>query len=163
MIDILHRFTKSVLYRSETAATLYEAVREALALPEIPNLSSADLSSADLSYADLSSANLRSANLSYANLSSANLRYAGCVAMQIEQWQVWITPQTCRVGCQNHSHLVWRKATPESVSAWHADASRWWQQWSGVVLGAIDACERQGWPKESTAKADKASIEAKAP
>ena len=65
-IEIKHRFTGDVLFRSEKAATMAEAVREAY-------LGGANLSRADLSGANLSGAYLGGANLSRANLSGANL------------------------------------------------------------------------------------------
>ena len=55
-IEIKHRFTGAVLFRSEKAATMTEAVREA-------NLSGAYLSRADLGGANLGGANLSGANL----------------------------------------------------------------------------------------------------
>ena len=73
VIEILHRYSGSVLYRAE-AISLREAILKALR--EKANLSSADLRSANLSWADLRSANLRSANLSSADLSSADLSSA---------------------------------------------------------------------------------------
>ncbi len=89
MLEILHRYTKAVLYKSDTAATVKQATIEAAG--NGANLRSADLYGADLyganlSGADLSGANLRSAdlygadlygaNLSGANLYGANLRSA---------------------------------------------------------------------------------------
>ena len=65
-IEIKHRFTGAVLFRSEKAATMTEAVREA-------NLSGAYLSRADLGGADLGGAYLGGANLSRAYLGGAYL------------------------------------------------------------------------------------------
>ena len=57
MIEILHRYNdKAVVYRAETATTLREAVRMAVA-------SGADLAGADLAGAYLAGANLTGANL----------------------------------------------------------------------------------------------------
>jgi len=70
MIEILHRYTRAVIYRSETAASIAEAIKQ---LGSGANLSGANLSGADLSGANLSGANLYSANLSGANLYRANL------------------------------------------------------------------------------------------
>ena len=67
IIEILHRYTGAVLYKSELP--LKVAVVEAV-------MSGANLSRADLSRANLSVANLSWANLSEANLSRANLRGA---------------------------------------------------------------------------------------
>jgi hypothetical protein len=70
--EIKNRWTGAVIYRSETATTVREAVIE-LATQAIAYLSGADLSGANLSGANLSDANLSDANLSGANLSDANL------------------------------------------------------------------------------------------
>jgi len=80
MIEIKSRWADSkVLYKSDTAGTIRQAVEEAAAQRvdlSDANLSGANLSGANLSYANLSDANLSYANLSYANLSYANLSYA---------------------------------------------------------------------------------------
>jgi hypothetical protein len=71
MIDILNRWTRAVVFHSETAQTIAEAVIEARKAGA--NLSRADLFGANLSRANLSRADLFGANLSRANLSRANL------------------------------------------------------------------------------------------
>lgn len=65
-IEIKDRFTERVIYSSDKATSLREAIFEAVA-------ACADLSRADLRGADLSGAYLRGAYLSDANLSGANL------------------------------------------------------------------------------------------
>ena len=65
MIEILNRYTKAVIYRSETATSVGEAIGQAAG-------SRADLSSANLSRADLSFANLLGANLLGAKGINAN-------------------------------------------------------------------------------------------
>ena len=90
MIEIKNRHTGAVIYRSETAETIAQAVTELIAktrkmgrrvnLSGI-NLSGINLSYTDLSYADLSGVNLSHTdlsyvNLSYVNLSGVNLSYA---------------------------------------------------------------------------------------
>ena len=57
MFEIVHRYTRDVLYKSEDAGSLREAVAAAVA-------SGANLYRANLSWADLSGANLYRANLS---------------------------------------------------------------------------------------------------
>jgi hypothetical protein len=84
MIDILNRYTQSVLFHSETAQSIAEAVIESkqgganLRGADLrgANLREADLSDADLREADLSEADLRVADLSEANLSEADLSWA---------------------------------------------------------------------------------------
>jgi len=74
MIDILNRWTRAVLFHSETADTIASAVLDAR--KGNANLSGANLHGADLSGAYLHGAYLHGANLSGANLHGANLRGA---------------------------------------------------------------------------------------
>jgi hypothetical protein len=67
--EIKHQYSVRVIYASEKASDLREAVLEAIE-------AKVDLSDANLSEANLSDANLRNANLSDANLRDANLRNA---------------------------------------------------------------------------------------
>ena len=66
MIDILNRWTGAVLYHSEEAQTIAEAVKKAREARA--NLSGANLSRATLSRATLSGANLDGATLDGATL-----------------------------------------------------------------------------------------------
>ena len=70
-MDILNRWTRAVIYHSETATTIAEAAVEARA-----DLRDADLTRADLTRADLTRADLRGANLADADLTDANLTRA---------------------------------------------------------------------------------------
>jgi uncharacterized protein YjbI with pentapeptide repeats len=74
MFEIKNRWTGAVLYRSETADTVRQAVEEAVKARA--DLRAANLRDADLRAANLRDADLRDANLSDANLSDANLRAA---------------------------------------------------------------------------------------
>ena len=116
------------------------------------DLSGANLSGADLSKADLREANLRGADLSgadlrEANLSEANLRGTGCVCMQCGPWAVWVTPERCSIGCQDHLHEFWQAATPGSVAHMHEHAEKFWRMWGEMILAACRACAKHGWPK----------------
>ena len=76
MIEIIHRYTQAVLYKSEFAITTCEAAVEAVgsdANLRDANLSGANLRDANLSGADLRGASLRGADLRDANLSDADL------------------------------------------------------------------------------------------
>ncbi len=81
MIEIRHRFTDAVIFRSETAATVREAVVEAVSARAYlagadladANLARAYLARAYLADADLADANLAGADLAGANLAGADL------------------------------------------------------------------------------------------
>ena len=73
-IEIRHRYTRDVLYRSEDASTVREAVISALEYGA--NLGYADLWGANLGGADLRYADLRDASLRYASLRDVDLRSA---------------------------------------------------------------------------------------
>ena len=102
---------------------------------------------AEANKADLRWANLRWANLSWANLSGADLSGAGCVQMECGPWFIWITPERCSIGCQDHPHEFWQAATPESVAPMHEHASEFWSLWGEMILAACRACAKHGWPK----------------
>jgi uncharacterized protein YjbI with pentapeptide repeats len=86
MIEIKHRFTGAVLYRSENAETIKDALEEAV--NGDADLRGADLRGADLRGADLRGANLYGANLYGANLRGANL--AGAISMTGLCWPVLV-------------------------------------------------------------------------
>ena len=77
MIEILNRFTGEIIYRSESAKTITEAIVEMIAIAkeknEGANLEGANLEGANLVRANLYGANLEGANLVRANLVRANL------------------------------------------------------------------------------------------
>jgi hypothetical protein len=79
MIEIKHRYTQAVLYRSETAdttaAVIMEAVKNRANLGGA-NLGGANLGGANLYGANLYGADLRGANLGGADLGGADLRGA---------------------------------------------------------------------------------------
>jgi uncharacterized protein YjbI with pentapeptide repeats len=71
MFELVHRYTRAVLYRSESAENMREAVVEAC--ERGADLRGADLRDADLRDADLSDAVLRNADLRDADLRDADL------------------------------------------------------------------------------------------
>ena len=83
MIEILNRFTGEIIYRSESAKTITEAIVEMIAIAkeknEGANLEGANLEGANLVRANLYGANLEGANLVRANLEGANLYGANLV------------------------------------------------------------------------------------
>ncbi len=74
MIEILNRWTRAQIFKSETAQTILEAVLEANLYGA--NLGGADLGGAKLGGADLGGADLGGADLYGANLYGANLSSA---------------------------------------------------------------------------------------
>jgi len=74
MIEIKHRFTGAVLFKSETAETVRAALLEGIGARA--NLAHANLSDAYLADADLAGANLAGANLAHAYLAGADLARA---------------------------------------------------------------------------------------
>jgi len=96
MIEIKSRYSDAVIYRSQAAQSLREAVMEARdqqadlseAYLSGANLSGADLSGANLSRANLSWANLSGADLSRANLSRANLSWADLSGANLSRAQI---------------------------------------------------------------------------
>jgi uncharacterized protein YjbI with pentapeptide repeats len=103
MIDILNRYTKAVLYHSDTADTIAAAVVEAAA-------SGADLRGADLRGADLRGADLRGADLRGADLRGADLRGAGVIRI-ISNYEVTLYPgkngPELAYGCERHPLADW--------------------------------------------------------
>jgi hypothetical protein len=108
--EILHRYTGTVLYKSETAQTVAEAVEESA--KRGANLYRANLSEADLSGANLYRANLYRANLSEANLSGADLSGANLpkIIVTLVGSRHTITTygrEVVRIGCQCHPLPHW--------------------------------------------------------
>jgi uncharacterized protein YjbI with pentapeptide repeats len=87
MIEIKNRHSGKVIFKSETATTIKEAVIEAVKTGA--DLSGADLSGADLSEADLSGADLRGADLRGADLWKANLSEADLSEADLRGADLW--------------------------------------------------------------------------
>jgi uncharacterized protein YjbI with pentapeptide repeats len=108
MIDILNRYTKAVLYHSDTADTIAAAVVEAAASGA--DLRGADLRGADLRGADLRGADLRGADLRGADLRGADLRGAGVIRI-ISNYEVTLYPgkngPELAYGCERHPLADW--------------------------------------------------------
>ena len=165
MIEILNRYTQAVIYRSETASTIGEAVREALDMDSKANLQYANLQGANLQYANLQYANLQDAklqdanlqdaklqyanlqyanlqyaNLQYANLQGAKLQYANLIQMRLDYWTVTVSPTHTCIGCQRHENAKWLAHTPESVSDMNEHASAFWIRYGDLIKSAIKIC-----------------------
>ncbi len=112
------------LYRAD----LYEA-----------NLSGANLSRANLSRANLFSANLFRANLYGANLSGANLyNVRGIIALFGMRWDVLISYNFMKIGCQTHTHDEWKSFSDEYISNMNDDALEFWFENKDVLFAMCE-------------------------
>ncbi len=163
MIDIVHRYTKAVLYHSDTAQTIVGAVVEAkthwadlrgadLRAADLhgadlhgADLHGADLHWADLRGADLRGADLRGANLRGADLHGANLHWADLppnyriASLCFGGWPITATPTETSIGCERHPNeawLSWGPYAPE-IAAMHPNAVAWWTRHREAVCAAI--------------------------
>ena len=163
MIDIVHRYTKAVLYHSDTAQTIVEAMTEAR--KKDANLQGADLWCADLHGANLQGANLQGANLQGADLWCADLQGADlhganlqgadlwCADLQgadlpavyriaslcFGGWPITATPTETSIGCERHPNeawLSWGIDAPE-IAAMHPRAVVWWTRHREAVCAVI--------------------------
>ena len=136
MIDILERYTRAVLYHSDTAQDITAATREAA--KGGANLSRADLSRANLSRADLSGAYLSGANLSGAYLPEGThiMQVLGSVHGVVA---IATTEGVeLRIGCHHKSMAEWQKHykaigrangyTPAQIKEYgaHITYAAWW-------------------------------------
>ena len=146
MLEILHRYTKASLYKSEDAKTLRGA-----------HLVDAYLRDADLRGADLRDADLRGANLRGADLGGAYLRDAeipsGVAATCLGSgdgtrypWRAWLMrggSLVLSLGCIERPLGWWRSAAGAKVCAdEHGDAARLSALLTWVE--ALAAARRQG-------------------
>jgi len=107
------------------------------------NLSGADLRCANLRDADLRGANLSGADLRGADLRDANLRCANlCCALIVIyglEWQVYITKNHIRIGCQAHDLEEWESFTDGDILNMHSDAQEFWKGNKDMI---INLCKR---------------------
>jgi hypothetical protein len=128
------------------------------------NLRGANLSCADLSGADLSGANLRCANLSGADLSGADLSGADLFGANLScadlsgakmfdeilvisplsinglYWDVLITGENLKIGCQRHSHIKWMEFSDGEISQMDSCALAFWAECKAILM---NLCEIQ--------------------
>ena len=107
------------------------------------NLSGANLSGARLSGADLSRANLSGADLSRANLSGARLSgeilTKAPVFISNLYWDVLITGQFMRIGCQRHTHEEWSRFSDDEIRSMEKRALEFWSVWKTPLMTMCDA------------------------
>ena len=155
-LQVTHRFSDAVLFEHDaennTIALTVSAAVNCYADLSDADLSDADLSGANLSDADLRGADLSGAILSGANLSGANLRGADLdgeilskspISLLNLRWQVLITEQYMRIGCQRYTHDEWRKFTDSKIKSMDIGALDFWRKWKAPLLALCDAHAEQ--------------------
>jgi len=151
-IEIKNRFTGFVLFlrdaeENSLKITLAMAVKSGANLSGAnlsrANLSGADLSGADLSRANLSGADLSRANLSGADLSGADLSGADLSGEKIKTnpifisgliWEVTISDNYLKIGCQRHTHDEWFNFTDSEIKNMESRAAKFWDEWKVPLL-----------------------------
>ena len=101
-------------------------------------LSKANLYGADLRGANLYGANLRGADLYGANLYGEILTKAPVFVLNLH-WDVTITPQFLKIGCQRHTHAAWGEFTDAEISRMHGEALKFWSKWKTQLLAMCEA------------------------
>ena len=114
MIEIVHRYTRAVIYRSEADA-IGAAAKEALASRAVlmgAVLTDADLTGADLTDADLTDADLTRAVLTGAVLSNSNCGTAFGNLLRITGSRhpiIAVDEDNISIGCMLHDLAWWRE------------------------------------------------------
>ncbi|TXH58399.1 MAG: pentapeptide repeat-containing protein [Desulfurellales bacterium] len=107
------------------------------------NLGGANLDGAYLDGAYLAGVYLDGANLDGANLDGAYLAGAylagevlnkAPISLLNLQWPVLITGQYMRIGCQRHTHEVWRTFTDAEIAYMAKGALAFWRNWKAPLL-----------------------------
>ena len=91
------------------------------------NLRDANLRGADLSDTNLRGADLSDTNLRGANLSDADLRGAAIIIYGLN-WEIFITNNHIRIGCQSHSLADWIAFDDNKISFMHPNALGFWKE-----------------------------------
>jgi uncharacterized protein YjbI with pentapeptide repeats len=166
-IEIKNRFTGSVIFSHEqednsTLTTLKMAMSSGANLRDADlrgaNLRDADLRDADLRGADLRGANLRDADLRGADLCGADLRGADLRGANLRdadlygkkliktplfilnlEWDVTITTQHLRIGCQVHLISEWKSFDDDSIKKMSRSALVFWNKYKTAILAMCDA------------------------
>ncbi len=107
------------------------------------NLSGCDLRGCDLRDCDLRGSNLRNSNLSGCDLRGSNL--SGCdlrgslIVIYGLQWEVYITKNHIRIGCQAHDLGKWESFTDEEIDNMDSNALDFWKENKEMI---ITLCKR---------------------
>ena len=128
------------------------------------DLRGADLRGADLFAADLRGANLIGASLFGASLFAASLNGASLIGADLRgaslngakmadeilvisplsmsglHWDVLITGENLKIGCQRHSHLKWMEFSDDEISQMDSCALVLWTEYKAILM---NLCEIQ--------------------
>jgi uncharacterized protein YjbI with pentapeptide repeats len=161
-IEIKSRFTGEVLFSHEAEENSVKITLLA-AIEAEANLREANLREADLRGANLYGANLREANLYGADLRGANLREANLYGADLREadmrganlyganllktplfiynleWDVTITTQHLRIGCQIHLISEWKSFDDKAISKMASSAVKFWTKHKTALIALCDA------------------------
>ena len=139
--QIKNRYDDSILFECE-ADSLRGCVEQAV--KEKVSLRGAYLGGANLGDANLGGANLRGAYLRGANLPGANIEGEIIIKTPISilnmTWDILITNNYMRIGCQRHTHAEWEAFTESQIADMENRASEFWKVNKDWLL---EACKSQ--------------------
>ena len=161
-IEIKSRFTGEVLFSNESEEnsikiTLLAAIEAGANLYRADlrraNLRGANLYRANLRGADLYEADLRGADLYGADLYGANLYEADLYEADLYgekllktplfiynlEWDVTITTQHLRIGCQVHLISKWKSFDDNAISKMAPSAVKFWTKHKAALIALCDA------------------------
>src|SRR5574343_626497 len=108
------------------------------------NLTGANLRGANLSFANLEGANLTGANLYLADLSFANLHnVTGINVIHGLKWDVLISYNRLKIGCQEHSHDEWKSFSDEDISEMHDEALQFWTKYKIMLIAMCEDASKE--------------------
>jgi len=103
------------------------------------NLCDAKLYGADLCGADLRDANLYGDDLRDANLYGDDGLIEKLIVSPVFitglRWEIVITAQNMKIGCELHTHKEWAEFKRQRISAMDTKAYDWWKEHKDMLLG----------------------------
>jgi len=146
-IQIIAKFTGAVIFEHEaeenTIRLTVEAAVKAGANLDRAYLAGANLDGANLAHASLDGAYLAGANLDRANLAGANLDGANLdgelltrapISLANLQWDILITNNYMRIGCQRHTHAEWSSFGDDDIADMASPSLYFWRTWKTPLL-----------------------------
>lgn len=137
------RFTRTTIHWSQFAAA---------------NLALSDLHNSYASVCNFQSANLTDTHLDEMTMTAVNLQHSRMHGIRITrsqfnpctrqtapimqcvlgQWQVTVTSQETRIGCQLHKHEAWLNAEDQWIADMDKEALAWWKRYRNIVVAMIE-------------------------